>query len=275
MKAKFTFTQILVVACFVCVLVVLVFANKKVVKKQESAQNKQSHEHNHFDFWSLADSVNATLDAKTQAFIKENGGLAQNGDLQAMDTLIKVYSVNKQPIFVCLWKQKRAEKTNLAKDWAETGTHFYVSSQFFPNYKMDLLDNAIHSLEKALKLDSTNLDTKVKLGVCFVESNTQPMQGITLLKEVLEVDSNNLDANLNLGLFAIQSGQYDKAIDRFNKILLINPKYIEAYIYLGQTFANMGNKKQAIEVLEKYKRLNKDELINEQVNKYINELKTS
>lgn len=275
MKTKFTLSQILVAAGFLCILIALLFANKKSSKKPETAQKSENHQHNHFDFWVLSDSINASLDKNVQVFVKEQSVLAQNGNLTSIDTLVKIYGLNKHPILASLWKEKRAEKTNSSKDWAETGTRFYVSSQFYPNYRNDLMDKAIHSLEKALEIEPANIDAKIKLGVCFVESTQEPMKGITLLREVLQVDSNNIDAHLNLGLFAIQSGQYDKAIERFNKILLINPEYIEAYIYLGQTFANKGDKKKAIEILEKYKRLNKDELINEQVNKYINELKTS
>lgn len=276
MKTKFTLSQLLVVAAFVCILIAFLFANKKSDKKSEATViNHEKHEHQHFDFWLLIDSINSTLSKDNQAFIQENTSKVNKGDLLALDTLIKFYGLNRQPIAASLFKEKLAIKTNTSKDWTETGTRFYVSSQFYPNYQKDLLDKAIHSLEKALEIDPKNLDAKVKLGVCFVEGTSEPMKGIGLLREVLEADSNNLDAHLNLGLFAIQSGQYDKAIDRFNKILSINPQYIEAYIYLGQTFANKGDKKKAIEILEKYKRLNKDELINEEVNKYINELKTS
>lgn len=273
MKKNFKLSQALVITGFLCFLVALLLANKKVDKKPET--KVENHEHKHIDFWTLSDSVNASLDASTQNLIKEQSALAKEGNLVAFDTLVKIYSTNKHPVFASLWKEKKAEATRSSKDWTEAGTRFYVSSQFYPNYRNDLLDKAVHSLEKALEIDPANLDAKVKLSVCFVESGQEPMKGITLLREVLAADSNNIDAHLNLGLFAIQSGQYDKAIERFNKILSINPEYIEAYIYLGQTFANMGNKTKAIEILEKYKQINKDELINEQVNKYINELKNS
>ena len=41
------------------------------------------------------------------------------------------------------------------------------------------------------------------------------MQGIMLLLDVVKQDPNNRNANLNLGMFAMKSGQYEKAVNRF------------------------------------------------------------
>ena len=81
------------------------------------------------------------------------------------------------------------------------------------------------------------------------------MKGIMLLREVVSKDSTHINAQLNLGLFAVQSGQYDKAIERFERILQMKPEFTEAYLYLGQTYASMGKKDKAIEALEKFKKL--------------------
>jgi regulator of sirC expression with transglutaminase-like and TPR domain len=76
-------------------------------------------------------------------------------------------------------------------------------------------------------------------------------------------------------MFAIQSNQLDKALERFNKILKIKPDYIQAYIYLGQIYADMGKKEQAIEMLELYMKKSNDNTINQQVEQFINELKNT
>ncbi len=63
-----------------------------------------------------------------------------------------------------------------------------------------------------------------------------PMKGIGILKEVLNVDSNNVDALTNLGYFSIQSAQYEKAIERFETVLRIDPKNAEAFLYLTDVY---------------------------------------
>ena len=40
------------------------------------------------------------------------------------------------------------------------------------------------------------------------------MQGIMMLREVLEEDPKNELALFNMGMLSIQSGQYDKAVER-------------------------------------------------------------
>jgi lipopolysaccharide biosynthesis regulator YciM len=101
------------------------------------------------------------------------------------------------------------------------------------------------------------------------------MDGIMLLRKVVSKDSSYIDAQVQLGMFAIQSGQTEKALERFNKIIKIKPDYIQAYIYLGQIYADMGKKEQAIEMLELYMKKSNDNTINQQVEQFINELKNT
>jgi cytochrome c-type biogenesis protein CcmH/NrfG len=153
---------------------------------------------------------------------------------------------------------------------------YQVAAKFVQGNNQGLfISEAISCYEQSLLLDSTNLSVKVNLATCFVEGTSEPMKGIMMLREVLARDSTNIEAHVSLGIFAIQSGQFDKAVDRFKKVLILKPDYIEAYIYLGQAYASMGKKDKAVEALETYKNLNKDETINTEINNYINGLKNS
>ncbi len=67
-------------------------------------------------------------------------------------------------------------------------------------------------------------------------SSDNPMQGIAMLRQVLEENPNNEYALLNMGLLSIQSGQYDRAIERFEELISINPDNIEGRFYLGVSF---------------------------------------
>jgi lipopolysaccharide biosynthesis regulator YciM len=102
---------------------------------------------------------------------------------------------------------------------------------------------------------------------------TQPMTGITLIREVVASDSANIEANLQLGLFSVTSRQFDKAIERFQKILRIDSTHIDMYVYLGDTYLTMGEKQKAIESYENYKIRVKDPLIVKDIDEYIKKLK--
>ena len=54
------------------------------------------------------------------------------------------------------------------------------------------------------------------------------MQGILLIREVLKSEPENTFAIMSLGKLSIQSGQYDKAIERFRQVLDLQKDNIEA-----------------------------------------------
>lgn len=136
-------------------------------------------------------------------------------------------------------------------------------------------EKAISSYEICLSLDSANLDLKTALGVALVETGNNPMQGITLLREVLAINPKHETAILNMGFFSIRSGQYDKAIERFESLLLINPALIETYLYLGESYQQLGKKKQAIKQFERFLHYSEDEELKKEVKSYINQLKNN
>jgi Tfp pilus assembly protein PilF len=58
---------------------------------------------------------------------------------------------------------------------------------------------------------------------------------------------------VNLGYFAIKSGQFDKAEERFNKVLEVDPTYIDAYLYLADMHEKQQKPDLAIASLKEYK----------------------
>ncbi|MNL68036.1 Tetratricopeptide repeat protein [compost metagenome] len=72
--------------------------------------------------------------------------------------------------------------------------------------------------------------------------------------DVVKKDPKNLKANMSLGTFAMKSGQFDKAIIRFNDIIAIKPSP-EAYFYLGTAYENLGRNNEAINAYLESKKL--------------------
>ncbi|MFL2566145.1 MAG: tetratricopeptide repeat protein [Schleiferiaceae bacterium] len=97
------------------------------------------------------------------------------------------------------------------------------------------------------------LDTKVRSAVKMIESGEgNPMEAIFALREVVEVDSNHRDAQFYLGQFSIMSGQWNKAIDRFKKVLRINSSDEYAIESLAIARFQKGEKNGAVEDLKNY-----------------------
>ena len=172
----------------------------------------------------------------------------------------------------------KALADNNERSWIASADDFLKGARFVQgDQKAVLYKGAIDGYNKALELNPTNLSAKTNLGAAIVESSSmlgnQPMKGISLLREVIQKDSNNIEANLQLGLFSVTSRQFDKAIERFQRILRIDSTHIDMYVYLGDTYLEMGEKQKAIGSYENYKTRVKDTLIVKDIDEYIKKLK--
>ena len=263
----------------ILLIVLLFIAPKKGNPEATKAKGKESG--NEFSMQAYIDSLKKTLNQPQTDNITVQEQLLQTArnpqqKSSLLDSLSKLWNSSKQLSVAGYYLEQKALINNNSGDWNNAGNKYYGSSKFGSDqYKTIWMSKAIECYTKVTEFEPNNLDAKVSLGVCYVEGTKDPMKGIGLLREVIQLDSTNISAQLNLGMFAVQSGQYEKAIERFKKILLMHPTYIEAYLYLGQTYASKGDKKTAIEILEKYKKINTDETINTEVQGYINELKNS
>lgn len=79
----------------------------------------------------------------------------------------------------------------------------------------------------ALPTEAVATDDPVEAAVQKV-SGENPMEGILALRALAESDPPNVDAVVWLGIFGIQSGQFDKARERFSEALTLEPGHLEA-----------------------------------------------
>lgn len=149
--------------------------------------------------------------------------------------------------------------------------------------------------------DSARLQSAIQL----VEG-PNPMEGITILRELIAKDSNNVDAQYYLGLFSVRSGQIDKAMNRFRKVLDLRPDDIRYQIEIGyqlfmldstegamrcfdrvlqldstdnnslffaaQCMTRLGRNKEAVNFYRQLLRHNSDAVVADKVNLYIDTL---
>jgi tetratricopeptide (TPR) repeat protein len=109
--------------------------------------------------------------------------------------------------------------------------------------------------EKALVLNPANDSATVGLGGCIMYGGAaegdNPMAGILKVREVAEKDSNNLFAQYMLGVGGVISGQFDKAISRFEKVVQKQPNNIELLFKLAETCEQAGKKADAADWYER------------------------
>ena len=138
---------------------------------------------------------------------------------------------------------------------------------------------AIDLFERALKLNPDNDDLKIGLGSCYIYGKgrsgdpQETMQGIQQLLSVVRKDSSNMQAQMMLGVGGLVSRQFDKSIERLNKVVTQQPQNAEAVAYLADAYAGKGDKANAVKFYNISKRLINNPHYNEEVDARIKTLK--
>ena len=75
------------------------------------------------------------------------------------------------------------------------------------------------------------------------------MKGILQMRSLSEKYPENSDLQWNMGLFSIQSGQYEKAVARFEKVINIDAQRLDAYMQLAISYLALQDTSAATGVL--------------------------
>ena len=99
----------------------------------------------------------------------------------------------------------------------------------------------------------TSMKDRVEKAIQAVQSEN-PMSGIQDLLAIVKQDSTQLDAQYYLGLFSIQTGQFEKAVNRFEKVITFVglKKYPDARYQLSVCLEALGKTEASLEQLEVY-----------------------
>lgn len=132
--------------------------------------------------------------------------------------------------------------------------------------------------ERSLRINPNNDSSTVGLGACYIFGNmgATPMEGILKVRSIAEKDSTNIFAQEVLGHGSMLSGQYDRAINRFESVYRLadknNAVQLEACLMLAEIYERKGNASSAIAWYEKSLPLINNVQLKQEVEKRIKEL---
>ena len=132
--------------------------------------------------------------------------------------------------------------------------------------------------ERSLKINPQNDSSIIGLGACYIFGgiSATPMEGILKVRAVADKDSSNIFAQEVLGHGSMYSGQYDKAIARFETVYRLSKKnedtQLEACLMLAEAYERKADRLSAINWYKKSLTLIKNQEVKEEVSKRIDEL---
>lgn len=147
-----------------------------------------------------------------------------------------------------------------------------------PQLKGWMATSAKELFEKALEVNPNNDSTKVGLGASYIfgsqaNNPAEVMQGIQRILEVAHRDSTNMYAQFMLGVGGVESGQFDKAIERLTTVVRHQPANIEAILLLAEVYQQKGEKADAIEWYGAARKLIDNPEMNQAIDERIKSLK--
>lgn len=268
--------QWILVAGALCVVFLLFFFGKTSQNKNNdgtpNAKNSNvasisldDYEQNIVDKKAIPDSIIQLLVA-----IKE-----KKQDTLLLERIVHAYKDIKHANLYAYNLYKLAQAKNTASAYENAGyammNAYKINSD--SNISNNIINFALQSFEKVLDFEPDNDNAKIQIAEIYVQSGQEPMKGIEILKKIVEQDPEHVQALTTLGRFSLQSGQYDKAKERLEKVLQIEPNNTEAIYFLAFTEAELGNKQKAIQLMELCKTLVNNPEFDKEIEQFINELK--
>jgi len=261
---------IIVVALIVVLLAGLFIADYKTSNNSVQATSNNTIGTFEVDKFLLSE-VDKLNETNKKLYTSLNRDLSNEGNLL---NLISLWDSVNVPMVSALFATKLAQLKSNETNWMIAGSKFYNAANFTSDSIAGLwaLKEAKVAYNKALEINPTNLQAKNALAVCIIQADNDVMKGVGMLKEVIATDSNNIQAIFTLGMLSIQSNQLEKAAERFEKLIILEPFNPEYYFYLGEVYAKMGNTQKAIKTYETCKTLLSDKEAKKEIDNLIKKL---
>ncbi len=218
-------------------------------------------------------TINTSLAAEITTLENDFKTAAASDKVKIAQKLAQKWEDTEQTIPSALYLEIVANKEPDLKNWVLAGERFMKAFDLTRDSVLQpsLLQKANLAFKNAVAIDSTNTAAKTGLGITIVNGLGAPMEGIAMLLDVVKKDPKNLKANMSLGTFAIKSGQFDKAIVRFNDIIAQRPSP-DAYFYLATAYENLGKKQEAIAAYKNSKKLAANPTLSKFIDRRVEEL---
>ncbi len=203
-----------------------------------------------------------SLSPNDRLFIEKKIQLLGSADSASVDDLIEMSSEWYKRSKFALSGYYAEKIANLKQDeesWSIAGTTFANGLRSFSSEKERAYcaEKAENALQMAASLNPGNVSHKINLAICYADypPAENPMKGILMLLSLQEENPENTTILTTLGRLAIQTGQFDKAKVRLEKVVELLPNNKLAYCMLSDVYLQLGETNKSSAALENCKKL--------------------
>lgn len=189
--------------------------------------------------------------------------------------LSEIWKTLHQPAVSAFYYYQYAQKEGGKKVLENAGDNFVevYKSGTDSIISNNLITFALRSYEEGVQKDTGDINLQIKLADAYVQGSSEPMKGIGMLRELEQKHPDNISILIALGRLSIQSGQLDKAKERFKKVLQKEPQNTEALYFMAITEAQLGHTEEAIRLFELCKAIINHPDFNKEIDEIVKSLK--
>jgi tetratricopeptide (TPR) repeat protein len=142
-----------------------------------------------------------------------------------------------------------AEIEQTAESWGIAGTSYTlgIGQSKDEKHRSYALQRGVKTLENAISIDPKNVEYQLNKAILLAQNPPaeNPMKGIQELLQLNSSFPDNVSILVQLARFGMQTGQYDKAVNRLERALSLDPKNKKASCLLADAYKQLGQIEQA------------------------------
>ncbi|MCB0638409.1 MAG: hypothetical protein KDC54_17385 [Lewinella sp.] len=202
------------------------------------------------------ESLNANALGNIQALEQRLSQAATDSlRIEALRELSRSWYQTGHPALAGYYAEELANISGTEEAWSITGTTFAICVQRATTDKVKAYCNeqAIRAFENAISLNPAEVAHRVNLAFTYTEMPPagEPMKGVMMLRELQEAYPNSTLVLNSLARLAIQTGQWERATERLQQALAIEPDNQNTICLLAQAYAGLGDQAQAAAFAER------------------------
>jgi len=195
---------------------------------------------------SMIDAINLDLQKANSDSIKKLG---------LLKSLSGTWYDLGYPSIAGYYAEEAADIIGTDASWAIAGTTYSICTK---NAKEDKTKQfcskrAVKAFEKAISIAPEVVDHRINLANCYIDNPNPetPMQGILMLKDLNTKYPKSVAVLNQLGKLALQTNQSERALERLEAAILLEPENNVTICLLVDAYTQLGNNAKASEYKKK------------------------